>query len=155
DRGSTVPAGSQHGHRALGSGAGDHPRERSGGRLDGHLAEPVQGVGLRVGRGFRRRGGLAVRLRDRLHLSGGDGVPPQHQSAGDDGRRWDGQRARFSDRRRPLCLTVAGTVDPVRTTLLYGAILVLVLFFAPGGIARTLYRAGEALRDWWARRGAG
>jgi branched-chain amino acid transport system permease protein len=37
---------------------------------------------------------------------------------------------------------VAGTVDPVRTTLLYGAILVAVLLFAPGGIARALRRAG-------------
>lgn len=49
--------------------------------------------------------------------------------------------------------TVAGTVDPVRTTLLYGAILVLVLFFAPGGIARALHRAGDWLRDRWSRRG--
>jgi branched-chain amino acid transport system permease protein len=40
---------------------------------------------------------------------------------------------------------VAGTVDPVRTTLLYGAILVLVLFTAPGGIARALQRTGDWL----------
>lgn len=40
---------------------------------------------------------------------------------------------------------IAGTVDPVRTTLLYGAILLLVLFFAPGGIARSLHRAGDWL----------
>jgi len=40
---------------------------------------------------------------------------------------------------------VAGTVDPVRTTLLYGAILVAVLFFAPGGIARALRRVGDRL----------
>jgi branched-chain amino acid transport system permease protein len=40
---------------------------------------------------------------------------------------------------------VAGTVDPVRTTLLYGAILLLVLFTAPGGIARALRRAGDWL----------
>jgi len=46
-----------------------------------------------------------------------------------------------------------GTVDPVRTTLLYGAILVLVLFFAPGGIARALHRAGDWLGG--ARAGSG
>jgi branched-chain amino acid transport system permease protein len=40
---------------------------------------------------------------------------------------------------------VAGTVDPVRTTLLYGAILLLVLFTAPGGIARVLHRTGDRL----------
>jgi len=50
---------------------------------------------------------------------------------------------------------VAGTVDPVRTTLLYGAILVLVLFLAPGGIARALHRTGDWLSDLgddWRRR---
>jgi branched-chain amino acid transport system permease protein len=50
---------------------------------------------------------------------------------------------------------VAGTVDPVRTTLLYGAILVLVLFFAPGGIARALHRAGERLGGPRVGRGPG
>ena len=50
---------------------------------------------------------------------------------------------------------VAGTVDPVRTTLLYGAILVLVLFLAPGGIARALHRTGDWLSDLRARKGPG
>jgi branched-chain amino acid transport system permease protein len=50
---------------------------------------------------------------------------------------------------------VAGTVDPVRTTLLYGVILILVLFFAPGGIARALHRGGDWLGERWARRGSG
>ena len=52
---------------------------------------------------------------------------------------------------------LAGTVDPVRTTLLYGAILLLVLFFAPGGMARTIRRLRDRLRDWLAgrRRGSG
>lgn len=50
---------------------------------------------------------------------------------------------------------VAGTVDPVRTTLFYGAILLLVLFFAPGGIARALHRAGDRLGGLWAGRGTG
>jgi branched-chain amino acid transport system permease protein len=45
----------------------------------------------------------------------------------------------------------AGTVDPVRTTLLYGAILLLVLFTAPGGLARALRRAGDWLGDWFGR----
>jgi branched-chain amino acid transport system permease protein len=49
---------------------------------------------------------------------------------------------------------VAGTVDPVRTTLLYGAILLLVLFFAPGGIARALRRTGHWLGGLRAGRGA-
>jgi branched-chain amino acid transport system permease protein len=48
---------------------------------------------------------------------------------------------------------VAGTVDPVRTTLLYGAILLLVLFFAPGGIARALHRTGGWLGGLRAGRG--
>jgi branched-chain amino acid transport system permease protein len=48
---------------------------------------------------------------------------------------------------------VAGTVDPVRTTLLYGAILVLVLFTAPGGIARALHRTGDWLGGLRAGRG--
>ena len=50
---------------------------------------------------------------------------------------------------------VAGTVDPVRTTLLYGAILLLVLFTAPGGIARALRRTGDRLGEWFGRRRAG
>lgn len=52
---------------------------------------------------------------------------------------------------------VAGTVDPVRTTLLYGAILLLVLFFAPGGMARAIRRLRDLLRDRQAgrRRGSG
>jgi len=50
---------------------------------------------------------------------------------------------------------VAGTVDPVRTTLLYGAILLLVLFTAPGGIARALRRTGDRLGDSRAGRGPG
>jgi branched-subunit amino acid ABC-type transport system permease component len=50
---------------------------------------------------------------------------------------------------------VAGTVSPVRTTLLYGAILLLVLFVAPGGLARTIYRLGHRLARAWPRGGLG
>jgi len=54
---------------------------------------------------------------------------------------------------------VAGTVSPVRTTLLYGAILLLVLFFAPGGLAKAIHRLGHWLGPWldrvWPRRNGG
>jgi branched-chain amino acid transport system permease protein len=50
---------------------------------------------------------------------------------------------------------LAGTVSPVRTTLWYGAMLLLVLFFAPGGIARALHRTGDWLGGLWAGRGTG
>jgi branched-chain amino acid transport system permease protein len=45
---------------------------------------------------------------------------------------------------------VAGTVSPARSALLYGAILLLVIFFAPGGLARAIRRIGERLgRALW------
>jgi branched-chain amino acid transport system permease protein len=48
---------------------------------------------------------------------------------------------------------VAGTVSPVRTTLLYGAILLLVLFVAPGGLARAIHQVGSWVARAWPRRG--
>lgn len=51
--------------------------------------------------------------------------------------------------------TVAGTVSPARSSLLYGAILLLVIFFAPGGLARAIGRIGEWLARALAGRGAG
>jgi branched-chain amino acid transport system permease protein len=51
---------------------------------------------------------------------------------------------------------LAGTLSPARTTLLYGAILLLVLFFAPGGLARAIRRVGDRLdRLLWSARGTG
>jgi branched-chain amino acid transport system permease protein len=50
---------------------------------------------------------------------------------------------------------LAGTVSPARTTLLYGAILLLVLFFAPGGLARAIHRLGDRLGRLWPRRRPG
>lgn len=50
---------------------------------------------------------------------------------------------------------LAGTVSPARTTLLYGAILLLVLFFAPGGMARAIRRIGDRLGGLRSGRGAG
>jgi branched-chain amino acid transport system permease protein len=51
--------------------------------------------------------------------------------------------------------TVAGTVSPARSSLLYGAILLLVIFLAPGGLARAIRRAGERLGSALSRRGPG
>jgi branched-chain amino acid transport system permease protein len=48
---------------------------------------------------------------------------------------------------------LAGQVDAIRTTLYYGAILLLVLFFAPGGIARALKQAGDWLVRRWSEPG--
>jgi branched-chain amino acid transport system permease protein len=50
---------------------------------------------------------------------------------------------------------LAGTVSPARTTLLYGAILLLVLVFAPGGLARAVHRIGERLARLRPRRPSG
>jgi branched-chain amino acid transport system permease protein len=50
---------------------------------------------------------------------------------------------------------LAGTVDPVRTTVLYGAILLLVLFFAPGGLARAIHRSADWLDRASSRGGPG
>jgi branched-chain amino acid transport system permease protein len=51
--------------------------------------------------------------------------------------------------------TVAGTVSPARSSLLYGAILLLVIFLAPGGLARAIRRAGDWLGRALSRRGPG
>ncbi len=55
-----------------------------------------------------------------------------------------------------ICIpVVAGTVSPARASLLYGAILLVVIFFAPGGLARAIRRIGERLGRALSRRGGG
>ena len=145
------------GQISLGQSAVGHPPERGGRRLDGRVPAQVQGAGVRLGRRLRRRGRLALRLHHRFHLACRARPDPQRQPAVGDDRRRDGQRARLAAGRRPVHLipVVAGTVSPARASLLYGAILLVVIFFAPGGLARAIRRIGERLGRALSRRGGG